>query len=54
MKLTDEEIREFSELREVSDDNNNSYNLVDEMMQEMYEAEDMLKEAREKFKKHKK
>ncbi|MBR5399467.1 MAG: hypothetical protein IK103_06695 [Bacteroidales bacterium] len=54
MKLTDEEIREFSELREVSDDNNNSYYLVDEMMQEMYEAEDMLKEAREKFKKHKK
>ena len=54
MKLTDEEIREFSELREVSDDNNNSYNLVDEMMQEMYEAENMLKEAREKYNKHKK
>ena len=54
MKLTEDEIREFSDLREVSDDNSNSYNLVDEMMQEMYEAENMLKEAREKYNKHKK
>ena len=51
MKLTEDEIREFSELREVSDDNNNSYNLVGDMMQEMYEAEEVLKEARAKYKK---
>ena len=54
MKLTEDEIREFSELREVSDDNNNSYNLVGDMMQEMYEAEEVLKEARAKYKKLKK
>ena len=54
MKLTEKEIQEFSQQREVAASDDSSYNGVDEMMQEMYEAEDVLKEAREKYRKNKK
>ena len=53
MKLTEEEIQEFSQQRDVAADNDSSYNGVDELMQELYEAEDLLKEARAKYKKSK-
>ena len=51
MKLTEEEIQEFSKQREVAESEDNSDTNFEELMQEMYEAQDLLKEARAKYKK---
>lgn len=53
MKLTEKEIQEFSQQREVAESNESSHNGYEDLIQEMYEAEDLLKEARAKYKKSK-
>ena len=51
MKLSEEDIREFSKQAELLDLKDTSNNGLDELMEEMFEAQEILKEARAKNKK---
>ena len=51
MKLSEEDIREFSKQAELLDAKDTSNNVLDELMEEMFEAQEILKEARAKNKK---
>ena len=51
MKLSEEDIREFSKQSELLDLKDTSNNGLDELMEEMFEAQEILKEARAKNKK---
>ena len=51
MKLSEEDIREFSKQAELLDVKDTSNNGLDELMEEMFEAQEILKEARAKNKK---
>lgn len=51
MKLSEEDIREFSKQAELLDLKDTSNNGLDELMEEMFEAKEILKEARAKNKK---
>ena len=51
MKLSEEDIREFSKQTELLDLKDTSNNGLDELMEEMFEAKEILKEARAKNKK---
>lgn len=53
MKLSEKEIQEFSQQRIVADSNENSHIGYEDLLQEMYQSEDLLKEARAKYKKSK-
>ena len=50
-KATEEDIREFSKQSELLDLKDTSNNGLDELMEEMFEAQEILKEARAKNKK---